>query len=93
MAYSVFLHIWILTLVFLNTWNISLKLLDTGENFLAYIFNALLLNASLLCGTIPVLMWTDCPRFVQHMNRWAEFQVSHISLKYTAVLVAAMPTV
>jgi hypothetical protein len=79
MAYSVFLYAWILTLSSFNSWTILLTLLEKGEDFLMYIFNGLLLNAMLLSGSIPALIWLDCPKFVQYMNRWAEFQVRHSS--------------
>ena len=53
-----------------------------GKNgdFLTYTFNALMLIAVAVSCCVPVLLWLDCPKYVQYLNSWAEFQVTYINI-------------
>jgi len=80
MVYSVLLHIWLLVVAYFNTRDILFILLGNNNDFLTYTFNALMLIAVIVSCCAPVLFWLDCPKYVQYLNRWAEFQVTYINI-------------
>jgi len=80
MAYSVWLYIWLLVLAYFNAGDILFKLFEKNDDFLAYTFNALLLDAVVVSCCLPVLLWLDCPKYVRYLNRWAGFQVTYINI-------------
>ena len=80
MFYSVLLHIWLLVVAYFNAGDILLILLGKNHDFLTYTFNALMLFAVVLSCCVPVLFWLDGPKYVQYLNRWAEFQVTYASI-------------
>jgi len=51
-----------------------------NDDFLTYTFNALMLLAVVVSCCVPVLLWLDCPKYVQYLNSWSEFQVTHINI-------------
>ena len=55
-------------------------LLGENDDFLTYTFNALMLLAVAVSCCVPVLLWLDCPKYVQYLNSWAEFQVTYINI-------------
>jgi hypothetical protein len=65
---------------YFNTGDILFILLGKNDDFLGYTFNALMLFAVLISCCVPVLFWLDCPKYVQYLNRWAEFQVTYINI-------------
>jgi zinc transporter ZupT len=64
-------------MVYFNARDILLKIFERNDDFLAYIFNGLLLNAVVFSGCLPVFLWIDCHKFVQYLNKWVEFQVTY----------------
>ena len=77
MVYSVLLHIWLLVVAYFNAGDILFILLGKNHDFLTYTFNALVLSAVVVSCCVPVLFWLDCPKYVQYLNNWAEFQVTY----------------
>ena len=80
MVYSVLLYIWLLLVAYFNTRDNLIILLGENDDFLTYTFNALMLHAVVVSCCITVLLWLDCPKYVQYFNSWAEFQVTYIKL-------------
>ena len=78
MFYSVLLYIWLLLVAYFNTRDNLIILLGENDDFLTYMFNALMLHAVVVSCCITVLLWLDCPNYVQYLNSWAEFQVTYI---------------
>jgi hypothetical protein len=67
-------------MAYFNTSDILFILLGTNEDFLTYTFNALLLHAVVVSCCLPVLLWLDCPKYIEYLNSWAEFQVTYINI-------------
>jgi hypothetical protein len=80
MFYSVLLYIWLPLLAYFNAGDLLFKLYEKNDDFLTSTFNALLLDAVAVSCCLPVLLWLDCPKYVQYLNRWAEFQVTYINI-------------
>ena len=80
MVYSMLLHIWLLVVTYFNTRDILFISLGKSDDFLAYTINALMLVAVLFPCCVPVLFWLDCPKYVQYLSNWAEFQVTYINI-------------
>ena len=80
MVYSVLLHICLLVVAYFNAGDVLFILLGKNHDFLTYTFNALMLFAVLVSCCIPVLLWLDCPKYVQYLNSWAEFQVTYTNI-------------
>jgi hypothetical protein len=80
MVYSVWLYIWLLVLAYFNAGDILLKLFEKNDDFLTYTFNALLMNAVVFSCCLPVLLWLDCPKYVQYLNTWNEIQVTYTNI-------------
>jgi hypothetical protein len=80
MVYSVLLHICLLVVAYFNAGDVLFILLGKNRYFLTYTFNALMLFAVVVSCCIPVLFWLDCPKYVQYLNRWAEFQVTYTNI-------------
>ena len=78
MVYSVLLHIWLLVVAYFNTRDIFFILMGNNDDFLTHTFNALMLLAVVVSCCVPVLLWLDCPKYVQYLNSWSEFQVTYI---------------
>jgi hypothetical protein len=80
MVYSVLLLICLLVVAYFNTIDILLTLLGKNDDFLLFTFNALMLYGVAVSCCVPVLFWLDCPKYVQYLNRWEEFQVTYTSI-------------
>jgi len=65
-------------------------LLGKNDDFLTYTFNAMMLLAVLVSCCLPALFWLDCPKYVQYLNRWAEFQVKYISISLMMTPIGIM---
>jgi hypothetical protein len=83
MVYSVFLYIWLLVAACFNAGDILFIFLGKNDDFLIYIFNAVVLDAVVGSCCLPVLFWLDCPKYVQYLNSWTEFQVTYINISLT----------
>jgi hypothetical protein len=90
MGYSVWLYIWLLVLAYFNAGDILFKLLEKNDDFLTNTFNALLLNAVVVSCCLPVLLWLDCPKYVQYLNTWSELQVTCTD---TSVMIRPIDTI
>ena len=77
MVYSLLLHICLLVVAYINGGDVLFILLGKNHDFLTFTFNALMLSAVVLSYCVPVLFWFDCPKYVQYLNNWAEFQVTY----------------
>jgi hypothetical protein len=80
MVYSVFLHVCLLVVAYFNAGDILFILLGKNDDFLIYTFNALMLVAVVVSCCIPILFSLDCPKYVQYLNSWTEFQVTYINI-------------
>jgi hypothetical protein len=65
---------------YFNARDLLFVLLERNNDFLIYTFIAVLLNAVVLSCCVRVLLWLDCPKCVQYLNRWAELQVTCTSI-------------
>ena len=78
MVYSVFLYIWLLVVAYFNTRDFLFVLMGKNDDFLRHTFKALMMLAIVVSCCVPVLLWLDCPKYVEYLNSWAEFQVTYI---------------
>jgi len=76
MIYSVLLHICLLVVAYFNTRDFLFIVMGNNDDFVRHTFYALMLVSVVVSCCVPLLFWLDCPKYVQYLNSWLEFQVT-----------------